>query len=275
MSKPHIKPHIDEPRIRFSIAGIIALCVSENKKEFDVGVVRTIASPGDIPGHDISVEIKKDGTPTPIVRYDRTNIPKQPYLRVIGQPPSVGIRFFAPGDFDRNLRDANHHFKWTLDVGNGELHSGVVTINPAAIRSVLHVSGVESAIFYTDNLSSKKLKIKDKHGPREFGFIAGTIEALIPLPRDGAEFFEGNGGAQFPLSYEKDVTYDITIKQTCSTIEDCSEVNAENVYKDLFRTGIPGKEIDIIGIDHKRAKKRLTPEIGCVGVNFSANGKLP
>ncbi len=269
------KPPIDEPRIRFSIAGIIALCVSENKREFDVGVVRTIASSGDIPGHVISMEIKKDGAPTPI-RYDRNNIPKQSFLRVIGQPPSVGIQFHAPGNFDRNLRVENHHFKWTLDVGNGELHSGVVTINPAAIRSVLHVSGVESAIFYTDNLSRKKLKIKDRPGgPREFGFIAGTIEALIPLPRDGAEFFEGNGGAQYTLRYEKDVTYDITIKQTCSTVKDCSEVNAEEVYRDLFRTGIPGKEINIIGMDHKRTKKTVTPEIGCVGVNFSANGKLP
>jgi hypothetical protein len=156
------------------------------------------------------------------------------------------------------------------------MHSRAVNINPQAIRSVLHVSGIQRAIFYTDYLSRKKLKIKDRQGPREFGFIAGTIEALIPLPRDGAVFSEGNGGAQYSLSYEKDVTYDITIEQTCKTVKDCSDVNnAEQIYKDLFRTGIPETEIDIIGIDHKRAKKKLTPEIGCVGVNFSANGKLP
>jgi hypothetical protein len=126
-------------------------------------------------------------------------------------------------------------------------------------------------MFYTDNLSTKELEIKDKFGRRKFGAIAGAIEALIPLPPGGANFSEGNGGASYLLNYAEDVTYDIIIKQVCSSDGACSMVDPQKIYKDLFRTGIPGGEIDILGMD----SKRVTPEIGCVVVNFSANPGLP
>jgi hypothetical protein len=266
------KPNVEEPRIRFKIAGIIALCVSENKRRFDVGVVRAIGSNG-VPGHDFSMVIKKHGDPTPIVSYDSATIPKQLFLQmnVSGQPSSVGIELYAPEIFNRKRPRENNHFRWALDIGNGELHSGPVNIFSAAIRSVLHVTGIESAMFYTDNLSKRELEIKDKHGPRKLGSIAGTIEALIPLPPGGAKFFDGNGGAPHLLNPEEDVTYDITIQQVCSSIETCSEADAEEVYRGLFRTGISGQEIDIIGM----AGKDVTPEIGCVGLNFSANTGIP
>jgi hypothetical protein len=265
------KPDVEEPRIRFKIAGIIALCVSENKKEFDVGVVRTIASPGDIPGHDFSMVIKKHGDRTPIVRYDSNNpIPKRLSLEVKGQPRSSGIELYAPEIFDRQRRRENNHFRWALDVGNGELHSGSVIIDGRALRSVLHVTGIQTAIFYTDTLSTKPLKIEDNQVPRELGSIAGTIEALIPLHQGGAEFSDGTGGRPIRLIYEEDVTYDIIIRQVCSSGMACSMADPKEVFKGLFSGG----QISIIGMDHKH-KKRVTPEIGCVGLNFSANAGIP
>src|SRR5262249_28012373 len=141
-----------------------------------------------------------------------------------------------------------------------------------AIRSVLRVSEIESAIFFTDSLSTKSLKIKDKLGPRDLGSIAGSIEALTPLPPTGAVLIVGINS--YPLVSEPNVTYDITIKQVCSTENACSKADITSVYKGLFTTGTAGEEIDIIGVEH-REHDESTPEIGCVGLNFSANNEIP
>jgi hypothetical protein len=267
------KPDVDEPRIRFKIAGIIAICVRETKKAFDVGVVKsTEYTDGVIPGHEFSMVIEKEGAPNPIVSYNSATIPEELSLKVNGQPTSAGIEFFTPGIFKRSRRHSNNHFRWALDVGNGELHSGPVDIKSAALRSVLRVSGIESAIFYTDNLSKKPLKIKVNSMPQDLGVIAGEIEALIPLSQGGADFNDGIQPTRH-LDPESGVTYNITIEQVCSTVNKCSMADAEKVYRELFRTN-NGREIDIIGMDHRHTKK-VNPEIGCVGVNFSGNDRLP
>jgi hypothetical protein len=270
------KPDIGKPCIRFRIEGIIAICAGERKKSFDVGVVRTVGgggnAAGEIPGHAISITVRKNGRPFEIPDLNNSNLPKALSLIVVDQPSSGGIEFYTPTIFNRNHRREDYHFKWALDMGNGELHSNSVAIKKEALRSVLHVRGIESAIFYTDNLSEKPLKIRDGLGERNLGSIAGAIEALTPLSQGGAVFIVGANS--YRLVYERNVIYDIAIKQVCSKNKDCSLADVESIYKKLFRTR-SGEEIDICGVEPDRESPDSTPEIGCVGLNFSANTELP
>ncbi|MBO0725338.1 MAG: hypothetical protein J2P52_07040 [Blastocatellia bacterium] len=249
--------------------------------------MRTTKDNGDIPGHNFSMTIKKNGDEKSIVEYDSRNIPRELFLKVIDQSSSVGIELYTPELFTRKIRNDNNHFKWTLDIGSGELHSGPVDINHRALRSVLRVTGVESALFYTDKLSSDQLEVKIRHDERKIGYIAGSIEALIPLPQGGAVFSAGHGGKTIRLDPKEDVTYDVIIRQVCESDEACSKADVKEIFRDLFSIRKPGEEIEIIGLPHMRTQSSnaedlqggISPmfnaEVGCVGVNFSANNELP
>lgn len=274
-------PDIKGPRIRVSINGVIALCVNENRKHFDVGVIRTLTGNGDIPGHDFSMAINRNGDEKSIVTYDCGNIPRELSLNFIDQPPSVGIELYAPGLFSRNVRNDNNHFKWALDIGNGELHSGPADINRNALRSILRVTGVESALFYTDRLSPDQLEVKINQDKRQFGYIAGVVEALIPLPPKGAIFSEGDIGRTFHLDPEEGEEYNIVIQQVCSSDEACSKANVVEIFRDLFSISEACAQIEIIGLPHSHTQSsrdpiaqitdELTVEVGCLGTNFSQN----
>jgi hypothetical protein len=280
-------PEVKGPRIRFQIDGIIALCVHENRNRFDVGVVRTTKGNGDIPGHNFSMTIIKNGGEKSLVEYDSGNIPRELFLKVIDQSPSVGIELYTPGLFMRKIRNDNNHFKWALDIGNGELHSGPVDIHHRAIRSVLRVTGVESALFYTSILSSDQLEVKINHDKRKIGYIAGSIEALIPLPQGGAVFSAGHGGKTIHLDPKEDAAYDVIIRQVCSSDETCSKADVTEIFRDLFSIRNHGAKIEIIGLPHTHTQvsndeglqdtilHSLNPEVGCLGVNFSGNNDLP
>ncbi|HEY6404097.1 MAG TPA: hypothetical protein VI479_21940 [Blastocatellia bacterium] len=295
-------PIVEEPHINFKIDGIIALCVNEGRRRFDVGVVRTAKGHGDIPGHGFSMVINKRGDEEPLAQFNSKDIPKELSLKIIDQRPSVGIELYTPELFNRQNREMNNHFKWTLDIGNGELHSGPVRIHRRALRSVLRVTGVETAIFFTGTLSSDQLLVKINHDKREIGYVAGAIEALIPIPKKGAVFSPGRGREPIHLKYGKDVIYDIIYEQVCRSHSDCSQADAGRIFQDLFSVDKHGfldlfsddkhcEEIEIIGLPHTRARAqtesidteslqnpiipKINIEIGCIGVNFSANNELP
>ncbi len=250
MSVPTIPP----PRVIVDVEGLVALCVSDGRKNFDVGIIKGIKGDDEIPSHIHSIEIKKfEGSreikepPFP-VRFDKSHPAKLLRLEM-KEVGGTGIKLFHQQRpiTEENRFDASKDFDLVVDVERSVNNNRSVGIDQRALRTVLRVVGLANAQFHTSSDSSEPLFIEDENGNPKDRSFGGALSVEGAMPLSAAASFQkyDEGSGQYvevcSLVPAAGITYRILVKNDCGS--NCSSDDITGFYNDLFAANAGGKKI--------------------------------
>ncbi len=292
------KPQLNEPHIRFTMQGAIALCIAGGRTHFDVGIIKGAGPDGRLTNHDLTIEVWAlgNGAPNRLASYTHSDLANEVRLELhhsaAPQSPVTGIELFGANTVDRFSDQMANDFAWVLDMENHEMHGDQVTINPKALRSVLRVENIRQASFYSGYRSLELLEVADQIRQWTFGRVAALVEALVVLPPGGATIT--NGQAAVPLAYDADINYEIIVTHLCP-LGACVGDRLADIYDPLYDSNRPDGKISLVdtivlsenspevlsrGADEAAAKALLAALdtdilTGCPSANFSRSLRLP
>jgi hypothetical protein len=262
-------PQMNEPHIKFVITGAIAMCVAAGRKQFDIGIMKGDGSDGRLTNHVLKMEVSKDGSGGQSIRaYTHASLQKEVFLAPRQPISGPGIELFGAPTVDRSKIQTTPDFAWALDMENHEMHNGQVTINAQALRSVLRVSGIMRAIFYTQTRRGECLEIRNNGVTRDFGRVAAQIEALLAIPEGGLTIT--NGSDVNTLERTMGVNYKVIISHLCPP-NTCDPL-LESAYDRLYDSNGPNGKTYLV-----RMVNTLETDVqsGCPSVNFGKSASLP
>ena len=284
-------PQIPTPYIKFHFEGVVALCVAQDKLDFDAAVIKRLQGDGqgdgDIPNHTFSIKFKNLNTGEELI-FDKDNMPKELLLDIKTQS-SEGAQLFRPDEFD--VEDALMHFGWTVGIEGQRMHKEMVGINDDALRAILRVKKANGGVFYTKKMSSAALKTR-KHPGGEERFLVGTaeiVEAIIPLPVGGATLSKRNKATDpyepvgFPFTHKADFVYEVAVTQVCNHPGGlCFQQSVADCYNGLITGDNSGRKISFVvdenggsSISRVNSTHRLSPQTQCIIGNFEITQALP
>ena len=221
-------PPMTAPNIKLLMQGILILSIDETQRHntCQIGVVGL----DDVDGHPLSVTVKKitygaGGSSTTQTLRDLNRVTLKPNVKIdIGNNPGSGGIKTHPNVSSKPVfsRSAGNNdpndFSWVLNFEGAEVYDDKqnVDIHRDGFSSIIEIVNINSALFYVpDNGVSEDGLFKVEHRqPMFLGQIAVIVGANFPIDSStNAAFVNGTDRLQLP--YAANVTYLITVDQSC------------------------------------------------------------